>query len=97
MLGPRAKRDEVHEEKENWVFVKRKERDNETLTTEIFVSSIKILLNVLFMSYNYPHFKKSTHSYQTHNYNFFTFLNMLFENHYQTYFLHYEYFKHILL
>ena len=57
MLGPRAERDKVHEEKENSVFVKRKERDNETLIREIFVSSIKILLNVLFMLYNYPHLK----------------------------------------
>ena len=96
VLGPRAERDEVHEEKEKWVFVKRKERDNETLIREISVSSIKILLNALFMSYNYPYFKK-IHTHTKHTIMFFTFLNMFFENHYQTHFLHYEYFKHVFL
>jgi len=41
VLRPRAERDEVHEEKENWVFVKRKERDNETLKGKFLSHQLK--------------------------------------------------------
>ena len=56
MLGHEAKRDE---EKENHGFsVKRKERWNPIVIRGKFLSSNKIVLNVLFMLDNYPLKKK---------------------------------------
>ena len=58
MLGHEAKRDE---EKENHGFsVKRKESWSPTVKRGNFLSSNKIVLNVLFMLDNYPLKRKNT-------------------------------------
>ena len=61
MLGHEAKRDE---EKENHGFsVKRKESWSPTVIRGNFLSSNKIVLNVLFMLDNYPLKKKKKHTH----------------------------------
>ena len=72
MLGHAAKRDK---EKDNHGFsVKRKERWNPIVIRGKFLSSNKIVLNVLFMLDNYP-LKTHTH---THSYNHIKHIIMFF-------------------
>ena len=74
MLGHAAKRDK---EKENHGFsVKRKERWNPIVIRGKFLSSNKIVLNVLFMLDNYP-LKTHTHTH-THSYNHIKHIIMFF-------------------
>ena len=80
--------------------MKRKESRSPTVIRGNFLSSNKIVLNVLFMLDNYPlKKKKKTHTH-THSYNhtkhiimFFTFKNMLVGMWYQTHHFFYHFLK----
>ena len=100
VLGLGAMRDEEHSDRwrdgELWVLCEEKrKRDSSSNKAEIFLSSNKIVLNVLYKSYKYS---KNLHTYTKHNLLFlffYSFWKHVIRNIVPIRFLRYEYFKYV--